>query len=672
MRGRQRHWVVPLVAWALACLAGPAAQGQPQLAPVQPFNVVDIGGEVFFESTYREENETTGRDRVKSEDTLLRLEEGIQVDMDAYVYHPNLLDLNGSVRVGLQNEFGQFNEEERDSDGLLLGYNLSALAFREKPVSIHAFARRFENTVNRSFTRTTDITLEHEGVEMIVKGKLPVTLSVEHLKQDESSANREDNKESIFYRAFIEDRRDSRFYNSLEYRFDDVDEISESISTSGQPTIVQDLSHTRHTLNYANRWQWGDLDRPHELTGGARLQKRNGAFNEQFLHLFERLDLRHTPTFSTYYEFDYNEDDSEERDEREMEGRVGFLKQIYESLNLDGNLRAVHNQIDDSTISSFGGFLDADYRKRTPAGMYTAFLDLGLEYDTQTSDDDFLRIANESHTLSGVVPETLNSPNVESGTIRVTDATNTIVYIEGVDYLVRRLGSFVEIERLIGGGIGDGETVLVDYNTLTARDADFITSTIAIGQRLDLKWIPVSVYGELRYRDESLQSGMDPGNLEQEEILRVGAQLRLGPVIVLGEYETRDSRVSPSWDLWRAEAHFAHRVTSNIFFTADARYEFKQFTDGLSPNDQRADYLEIMSASASLNTRVTSHLLLRLEGSYYETTGRDNDTLGRIGSSLEWSYGRMDVSLNAYYEIYEQEEDNGDRVFVGIRVSRSF
>lgn len=88
-------------------------------------------------------------------------------------------------------------------------------------------------------------------------------------------------------------------------------------------------------------------------------------------------------------------------------------------------------------------------------------------------------VPDEKHSLKGTTPVTLNHPNVirtKAAPIAVTNREKTRTYTEGKDYRIipgltvrqfQETNKPWQIARVDGGGIADGETVVVSYNYMT-------------------------------------------------------------------------------------------------------------------------------------------------------------------------------------------------------------
>ena len=66
---------------------------------------------------------------------------------------------------------------------------------------------------------------------------------------------------------------------------------------------------------------------------------------------------------------------------------------------------------------------------------------------------------------------------VEHGSVRIFDASGTINYRENIDYILLERDGYIEVQRLPGGQITNGETIYVDYTSRSVQSFDFSSNT---------------------------------------------------------------------------------------------------------------------------------------------------------------------------------------------------
>lgn len=646
------------------------ARGQ-RAAPIENMNITGLEGDLLLTSHYRNDHETRANGQVTDEkDVFFREEVGLR--STGYFYHPNLIDWNAGLRLGLTQQSIDINDDSFDSNGTITGYNLSALLFKEKPVSVRAYTARNQEFIDRSFARQIEVDTEVTGAEIMFKGPTPFSLMYEKTNDYEESDIRTDDETSELLRAQLTDARDRDLFTQFTYEHEEIDKTA-TFFIPGEAPIIQDLPDRRDEFTVANRWRFNDGPNTHTLNGQTRLLQRRGAFDNDLFSFNQRLDLEHSETLGTFYRVQVYKDDTDTQKDELLEGELGFIKKYYQSLNVTGRVFGSDRQLDAGSEQRYGTFFDFDYRKKTPIGQYTSGLGIGTDMETQESDSGQLGVRDEPVVLAGITPQRLRSPNIVPGSVVVTDVNNAVRYIEGVDYRLQKFGDFTEIVRLVTGSIANGQLVLVDYEAGAAENARFRTDRFNWRHRLQLKDLPIALIAEYRLRDEKLQSGDDPGNLDREEVILLGVEYRVDPITLAGEYERRDQMLFPSSTAYRIRGTYDQVIDDATTLTFGGDYETLRYTNadtfGLEPG---RDFLDRYSLFGHATTKLRRDLIARFEASYTDTRGRNNDTLARFGGSLDFRRGNLDVTISAAHEIYEQEGDTGDSDVVRFTLRRSF
>ncbi len=640
-------------------------------APIQAMNVTGLEGDLLFTGHYRIDEETRSDGRVTDEkEQFFREELGLR--STGYLYHPNLIDWNAGLRLGLSQQRIDINDESFDSDGDITGYNLSALLFKEKPISMRAYTRKSEDFIDRSFARQIELNSRVTGAEIYFNDAVPMSLLYEKSDTFEESDVRTDDETTELLRFQITDDRNTDLFTQLTYEHEDTDKTA-IFFLEGEPQVTQDLPERRDDLRLSNRWLFPDGPNKHSLFGQTRVLKRRGSFNNDLFNINQRLDLQHSDTLSTFYRAQVLSDDTDTQSEELIDGEIGFIKQYYQSLTVTGRIFAADSTFDNSTEQSFGTFFNFDYRKKTPAGRYNSSLGIGTDVEKQTSESGELAIRDEPIVLAGVTPQRLREPNITPGSTVVTDSNNAVMYIEGLDYRLQQFGEFTEIVRLVTGSITNGQLVLVDYNAGAAEDAEFQTNRINWRQRLQILDSPYALISEYRLRDERLQSGDDPGNLDREEIILFGLEYREDPFTIVGEYEQRDQRLSPSSKSYRIRGSYDNVFSDTVSTTLGGDYERLNYTNADEFDfEPGRDFLERYGIFGHTTVKLRRDLITRFEASFSDMRGRDNDQLARVGVSLNYRRGNLNFTISGYHEEYEQEEETGESDVVRFTLRRTF
>ncbi len=663
-----RTWWLLLV----ALMAVPAV-GEEREYPVRAVNLLDFGGKIAVSGEIEDRKETdSGTDRKFRKKRRL-LEETVELDTRGYFYHPNLVDWFADVSFTLEQNQETLNNRGFDSSGRILEYDLEALILKEKPVSFRLFGTRISNVLHRDFASTFRLRDRTLGGEVLLKGPFPASLLVEAIRRREEDVSRIENERSKHLEFRIADRRDPALLTEFRYERDDVDETVTTLGSAGGALDEMDQSFVRDEFNLTNNWRFGKEGRENLLLGGVHGIRRRGFYRNEVFSADQRLELAHSDTFSTFYQLGFSSDETDNSDEQHLSGRIGFSKQIYDSLDIDGLLYFRNREFLEGTEDIRGGTLDINYRKKTPIGLLSSSLGLGKEYEKEESDTGLGLIRDEAVVLTGITFSPLSELGIVANTIVVTNDTRTITYDEGSDYIVRRTGGLTEIARVLGGTISNGQTVLVDYAILQGRDSRFVTDRVGWANRLQLKHLPIDVYFSYDLDDRQLRSGDDPGNLETEKIWLGGIELDYRGLNVIAEHERVDQELSPPFSETRLSGRYRRRIARNLRFSlggnaAKLRYrETSAF--GLGPGE---DFQDTYGVFANLTAKPSRNTLIRLDAKYTRTRGRENDELGSIGAAFEWKYGNLDFSIEGRHNVYEQESTSGRESLVLFSISRSF
>ena len=638
--------------------------------PVQAVKVQKIKGELFAEGRYRSDDETRSGRASTETDTFL--EEGMKLNLDGYIYHPNMIDWYARLQLGLSQQEVELDDGQRKSDGTATGYNFSAKVLKDKPVSLRLFGAMSDRQVDRDFARPFESQRRNEGFELTAGGPFPASLFFEHSTDDRTNDDRTENEQTTLVSFKIADERDPNWLTALSVEHEERDETA-TFSFAGGGTSTQNLPDEREQVAVTNSWILSPEEHRHRLNGSALLVRRQGIFESETMALNQSLQLNHSRSFATVYGGSYREDQNDQQSEETMTGYAGFRKQIYLSLGINGQVSMTDRQFDTGSEQVMGASLDLDYTKKTPIGAYSSTLNLGWQEDKEQFPTGARRVVGERLTLDGTTPEVLSLNNVVGGTVSVRSADRSQTYFEFVDYTVTTFGSSTEITRIDGGDIGDGDEVSVDYTAAVANDANITTTDFSWSHRIDLSDWPVAVYAEYSRRDESVSGGEDPGNLEADQRWLVGSEARWGEFGFSAEHERREQQLSPSSTTNRLTAGYGHSFARELAVSVSGDYQRIEYDEiesfGLAPE---ASFLETYNARVVASSRLRRNLMLRVMGNYTNTVGRHESTRTKIGASLDWHVGQTDVSVDASRTMFEQETSDGTTTEITLNLRRKF
>jgi hypothetical protein len=127
-------------------------------------------------------------------------------------------------------------------------------------------------------------------------------------------------------------------------------------------------------------------------------------------------------------------------------------------------------------------------------------------YSSSGSLSNVLSVVDESQVLNDTNPVTLLNSNVVIASVVVTDAGSTIVYTNGVDYLLTSLtNGLTQLQRTTDSSIPDGTNVLVSY--------DAVLWVVPAGLNLTLTGdVDVAIGGSINANGTGYGGGNGPGS----------------------------------------------------------------------------------------------------------------------------------------------------------------
>lgn len=578
--------------WRLLLLAG-IAGAAPAVAQIQPadgepiilgrretwkaFELDSFTAALETQARYRTfKRSTEGQPDVT--DTEKYLLGQIELGGEAYIGHRNLLDVTGSVQFGVEK-----TDLNSDAQGVILNdtdvrtlYDISGIILQEGPAPLTVYSRREQVKLNREFGGTIDSTNTEHGAILRYRSEIaPSFLHYFHRESDQT-----DQLGDIDYGS-VQDTLNFRTDVNLgdtqrltaEYTLDIVEEH--------QSRSYQN-SFTRHDALIVHEIDFGQDDRSH-LRSSFRAYDESGLADVRRFRIDETLRLQHSDVFDTRYDLSAEDSDRRGQSQRSVSGSFVARYRLFESLVATGSVGA-------STLDVDGGFSsqqydvsgDLQYTKRVPYGRLDATIGVGFNRQEDSERGQPFLISDERVVLADPRPSIIPRRNVLAGTLFVTDSAGFRIYVEGVDYTVDYFPDHVEVRRIVGGAIVDGEAVLVDYTIGPEPAATFDTPNASASARYSFEEGPLnglSPYVVYQWLQQSVDA-VDPSLFVLEELhdLRYGLDYRLGNLTLNVERENHDSNIFP-YDTTKFEARYDLRLTYSWAISANATREITDYPD---------------------------------------------------------------------------------------------
>jgi hypothetical protein len=568
-------------------------------------------------------------------------EERFRIKSSGYVLHPGIVTFSVELAPAASQQMVRHEDFDGDHDNWFLDYFLDLGILKSRPLSFDASAMSSSGTTTSGIGNRREFEVDtYRAGATFSNPYFPVGVryTKRFLEQREKSGASSD----VFDTDEEEDTlavwgRSSKLNVSYERSwFDDKEEDRSQTTDTGR------LSHR------LLRWGKGS-----SLDYDVDYLDRDGFLPFRRFATNERLHLQHTPDLYTLYSHNYTylERDLETRSHL---GDVSLNHRLYRNLNTRVFLSASTTDSDDEDATGYSGGLGLSYNKRL-AGNGTLKLGTTGAYriDDIRTKNGLSEVVGEVHIVDTTGIFFLNRRFISLDTIVVNNADRTIVYVEGQDYAVNTVDELTQIQVLLGGRIGIGDVLLVDYLFETLPSREFSTTTYSYDAGLDYGW--VSVYHRGAFTRQDLLSGSDGTSLIDTDDFTTGVVFSLSHkatrATVGGEhrYTKYDGFQSDTYSLRQSLQHpLSRRVSltfnaSQTFFDADGS-DFVTFSERLL-----------------VQWRPRRSLTLDLHGEHWERQEDDDfeERFWEVGPEVRWFVGR--VEFNSRYSHREWGGVYGDR-----------
>jgi hypothetical protein len=477
--------------------APPAATSQPVAPAGPPLTLLDLRRmalELGFEGAYDEravdfDFQGPFRQRERQVDRSRSFEETLGLSSAGSLFGPNVAPFDAMVRWGLTQDWSSevvrpgWERAERPH-GDLLEYDLNLSWFPRGQVSGTTFASQLHDRIPRAFLPSLDRTRERYGAGLFINdAKLPMRFSFEHVYDELTSRThdlRDDERrgdDTFRYEATYQIAKNHAV--TLNYEYNDLAEVYSGTRTRFDTT--RNYLTLNHVLRFGpdGRSSWENL---------LRYQDESGELARDVAEFSSRVRFQHTRQLATNFATQLLRDTFHELSTTTWRGEGGVTWQPLEALTTSAQLYGFQQQNDENAdFAELGTLLNATYAQENALGRFTANASYNhISTDTRDGTRHGIVIA-ESVTLRDPLLAYLAQPDVEWGSIVVTDSARRRTYLPMRDYVTIRVGRFTALRRIPTGNIADRDTVLVSYTYKVADDYDIQRDRFDVRLQQDFK-----------------------------------------------------------------------------------------------------------------------------------------------------------------------------------------
>lgn len=648
--GVRCHPVPTSLAVAAVLAAAGTARGQAQGVDEGPvivgerrqgwraFELKRFGGDIeLFGRTQVDRQQSLGDRGITDREFLLR--ETLNLNFEAYIGHQYLLDVTGTVGLRYEDRWidsESFGAEDREGEFNNL-YDVHGLILQNSRAPVDVYARRDETKLNRAFASSlTTTTTEYGAITTIRSERAPTTLRFFQNETDQS------------------DDFGDLSYQQDQTSFAGISTIQVAENNQLEVNYTFDRINQRQSDGFGDEYDRNDLmltdthtfggEKRHQLRSFLRYYDQTGRADTQAVRWDEQLQLHHSDRLDTRYNLSTESRTIQDEETWQVRGDANIRHELFESLVSTATIGGQTIHFEDFQSDEWFVSGNLDYTKAVPLGRLD--LGLGAGYTSQSNSErgSSFDVLDEPHAYDEPFPIVISRRQIVPGSISVSALGGFPVYTEGVDFTTQVFPDRAEIQPILGGGIANGQIVLVDYTVGPEPSSEIdtlFTSTSARYTVTDGKLAGVSVYGRYRTRNPTLSTD-DPSLFVLEELTDIlyGIEYRRWGVLLRAEQQIYDSSVNP-YDLTRLQAGYDQRLGQDSAVTLAYTHEQIDY-------ERPSNTLILDRVSGQWNQRVSRSLDFGLRLEYrVEQNDLSGDSEGLDGFlEFRWRRGRTTVFGN--------------------------
>ncbi len=595
----------------------------------------------------------------------LRLREVVGLSLDGDLYDPNLLSYQADLRFGLEQtrfdeRFGGIRQSESD-DGFLHEYDVTFDALQTKPISLHGYARRFEQRIPRRFLPSLrEMQTEAGASALIVAGSTTTEIGLSW-RNVERTGNRLD--------ADDEELEVTRFYLDHTVVFSDNHRLRAQFEHGREESTYQGsgfrFDTRRDEVRLEDEITFGPGGK-HRLDTFFRYNEEQGDLARDELELVPRLALQHTDKLQTIYRYGFYRFEQDALEVAQHKFDIQALYKATDDLRFAVDGYGLYEQADlDTETYEFGGSASTTYHRATSMGELNMNAGLGFDSARTTGDAGRRWVRGEAHAMGGARPTYLRQRDIVSGTIVAHDARRGRYYLPVLDYQIIRVGPRIRIRRVPTGRITENEAVYFDYQYTVPIHGSVRTfrGDFLIEHTFNFGLTPYYGY-EGRSQDVNSSRG-DPRERDNTHRHRLGVRYVRDRWEVGTELELFDDTVEP-YDAWHltGRANLLRQPNHSLDLSGElSRYWFEG-----GVNDRRVWWLDM-----DLKDRLQINPFLSLltgAAFRWEDDSVDGKTHGvDVECGLQYTRGYLTVDLTLEYDLLSiaSNREAGFGVFLNVR-----
>jgi len=567
-------------------------------------------GFIELESQYRAQ-ETILRNNAKENRTSSLFTGLLSLGTKSFFWHPNFMKLNVDLDYNPGTGRDQFlvlpdRTETKTAEMIRVQTNF----FDQRPFSFNLYALLNHNYINREYT--TNVEMYHKGFGgsmMFRNNILPVSIRYQNEKweQNEIQSNR----------LFTNDRENMIVELSKSFSHLDNHKLSYSIEDYRRTYSQQSQIQNKITnLNLKNDISF-DKNRNSNFYSFIWLNKQTGDDEYDRLQVNENIDIKLPYNFKVIGKYQFSNYNKADFELNQHIVNSSLEHRLFSSLF--SHVEYEYIDIHQTSYNEFAytynvGF---DYTKNIPTGNFSLSFNHRNRNEKRNGNAFDLQINNEEHVLRNTQTLLLKNPDVVAGSIIITDETGLIIYEENFDYIIIERGEFIEIQRLPGGQIQDGSTILIDYLAIQQLKYEYDLASNNIHSGISIFRNLVNFYFRYFEQDNENFKGTDTRILKNISQRVYGSRFNYKRLSLGVELDDYNSNIVP-YNSKRYYLTFSGNINQNLNYSLAGNYRnYKLTGENISQK-----YNDI---TGNISYRINNNSQIKAKGAYRFQKGRNID-----------------------------------------------
>ncbi|MBN2008536.1 hypothetical protein JW960_04225 [candidate division KSB1 bacterium] len=642
----------------IVCFSLSVLHAQSGQVEIGQWKHTSLHGGLSMQHMYRSQ-ETILRSGVAEKPVMQDFNGQIRLNSRSYVWHPNFMQINidADYNPGIKNE--QFlvipnRSETRTTEK----FRIETVIFDMRPLAFNLFGGLSHGYINREYASSVENNRQDYGGGLSFRNRfVPLTVHYQNAnwKQNELNTSRlyTNNRENI--RTDINKSFGKLDANKFSYNYDDY---QRSYGDAGSVRNFTSNFQFENRLAFTERRKsyWNSLM-------NYRTQAGSQSYDRLQINENTRIQLPAQFSAIALYRYTDYEQNLFSNKQQSVTGRLEH--QLFLSLHSQ-----IYHEYIDIQHTSYTEFINRsgagfDYQKIIPTGLFKLAYEFQYRNDHHNSNPGILSITSEMHELQDTRIVLLENPGIDPASVVIWDEDRTIRFQENIDYLIFTRENYLQIQRLPGGQISDGQSVLVDYTAIRINSYQFDTNTHAFRASVQLFNRLLETY--LRTEEQDYTNVDNAAQQILKTITRqvYGVRLQWKDISAGWEHDNYESNIVP----YRSARYFM--TVSHTMGTALTTFISGNWRDYvLTHDDEQQQFADISGRILYAWTRSTT---ASLDGGYRFQDGRGIDlklTNVRFQLSNRFRELIMTVGIDVYRRDFSGETLNYNGGF--IRIERTF